>query len=293
MVAKRMGHDPSYTPRKKKLHFKTAADAALQIGFTSGFPTSRAIDGGIKYFSININNLKDVWGSESGNQSADGFFDVATDFNEFFTIGGRVTFSFDMINTAGCKLYMLCSPDSDWTDQLPISTDTATIAAADPGGEIAQKFYRKEIITFLEERVDKKLVAQHWLQRGDGYHSIGKLSLNYKPLWLDPSRGKIFDDSNSDYRTTTLRTGTWDNFSVTANASNKNDYIHIILVPNSDEYNETFQQSDTAMVWGKIHVSQIVMASLNDTDSGTLFQGRNIEVQPTDMIPESAAPPIA
>lgn len=284
----RKGVDPSYTPKKKKFHFKTATDAAISNYYTASLANTRTTDGGIKYFTVNVNNLANVWNQSVTAISADGFDHVAPNYNEFYTIGGRVTYSFDMINTAGHKLYMFCSNTDNPIDDLNIATDSTQLAQADPAGQVAQTLYRREVITALEERVSKKLVSTHWLQRGDGYHSIGRISLNYKPHWLDPSRGKLFDDQNGGWATTTTRSGNWDTWNTTINAPTKRDYIHIILVPVSEQYIEEFQGDATAMVWGKVHLSQIVIACLSDT--ATAIVGSGIDVQ-EDIEDVGATPP--
>lgn len=284
----RKGVDPSYTPKKKKFHFKTATDAAISNYWTASLPNTRTTDGGIKYLTVNVNNLANVWGQSIAAVPADGFERVASTYNEFYTIGGRVTFSFDMINTAGHKLYMFCSNTDNPIDDLNVATDQAELAQADPLGAAAQAFYRREVVTALEERVNKKLVSSHWLQRGDGYHSIGKISLNYKPHDLDPSRGKLFDDANGGWATTTSRTGVWDNWTVNIVQPTKMDYIHLMLVPVAEQYLEEFQGNNTAMVWGKLHLSQIVIACFSD--SATEIVGHNIDVQ-LDVEDVGATPP--
>lgn len=270
-IAKKRGEDPSYIPRTKKFHFKTSTPLALSTSHdaVTGYPTTQLDSAGIRTFTVRMNDMLNVW-QDGFATPPDGFNHVKDGYTKFYTIGGKVSFNFDMINVAGYKLYMLLhntvDPLSDLREGVegPFGSGDEWLGYSAAAGafvnDAAAATWRNQIQTILEEKVSKKLVSTHWLQRGDGYNSVGTISLKYKPHILDPDRGKIMDDDNEVYATL----GTFGR--QVERAPINVDFISIILIPTADPYNIAFMKNQTAMVWGKVNLSQIVVA-INDEDA--------------------------
>lgn len=273
--AKRKGVNPSIVPRKKKFLFRTQTPLILKNTHdANGYPQDSLISGGISSFSVRVNDLKKPW--ETGTASANGWNHVSSSFLKWYTIGAKVKFNFDMVNVAGYKLYMLLGNYASFEDDIKYGSKAVpnwtgfTSAAGSFVSETNAKFFRNQIQTALDSRISKKLISSHYLQRGDGYHSVGTLSLKYNPHYLDPDRGSVMDDDNQGYAT-----GGNPGIETTASPAAV-DYIHIILVPTTDEYNEEFMKSTTAMVFGQLYLEQICVAVNPDTQ---IAMNREISTQ--------------
>jgi len=255
----RRGLDPAVKPKKKKYLLKFDTDLTFEAAHstTTGLPTSDDSDGGIKRFTFKWNDcFHPIIGSTA---QPDGFADISADFSTFQVIGGRAKFDFDMRECAPYKLYMVTHHNENLWASLEITPDFTSPANAETT--------RQLLLTYLDKTGDKTNMSSHWLQRGDGYNSIGTISLRYSPKKFDPSRGSVLDDDNLTYATrgnkyvTNLTTGT--TAGAPAQPTDK-DYCSILLVPTSSEYMAAYYAgaatSVISFLWGKFRMEQIVVA---------------------------------
>lgn len=271
-VTRRKGTDPSIVSKKKKFVFNTSISHFQRVyhqlvGATEpGLPTTNDDvvagaglgDGGIRIFTFHWNDLLQPF-PDSPNKHADGFAHIEQDYSQFYTIGAKATFAFDMREVAAYKLYMITTHTNNLWNATDITPNFTTAGNAE--------VTRKALQNFLDEKADKTNMSSHWLQRGDGYNSVGKISLRYSPRKFDPDRGNILDDENAGYATKggKYRPVIPGPTIGLADSPDNIDYCHIVFLPVARSYMQAYMGNPAgsspiaAMVWGKLFLQQIAV----------------------------------
>lgn len=268
---RRKGIDPSVVTKKRKYLLRTHDSLNFKVVHDelTGLPNDDNVAdngtpayGGIRSFTFKWNDCYHPY--LNSTKQPEGFGEISPDYSVFYTIGAKAIFNFDMREVAAYKLYMFTHQNANYWTSLNLTPDFTTAAFSEAT--------RQNLQTILDEKIDKTNSSSHWLQRGDGYNSVGQISLKYSPKKFDPDRGDIVSDENNQYATRGYK---WKNSSTAAIANvaaspTDNDYCTILLLPVSTEYTKAYyltgtgNPSVTSMVWGKFSLQQIVVGVNTD-----------------------------
>lgn len=304
-VNRRKGTDPSVVSKKKKFVFNTSIshfhrvyhqvvgspDPGLPETNDDAYAGVGNGDGGIRVFTFAWNDLLSPF-PDVPTKQADGFANVEQDYSMFYTIGGKATFAFDMREVAAYKLYMI----STHTNNIWSATDITPNFTTAGNAEIT----RKKLQNYLDEKADKTNMSSHWLQRGDGYNSVGTISLKYSPRKFDPDRGPILDDENNDYATKggKYRPVIPGPTIGLADSPNNLDYCHVIFLPVARSYMQAYMANPAgspnlaAMVWGKLFLQQIAVG-VNTEASLEAYKDVDADIEVDGKRQFSATNPVA
>lgn len=293
--ARRKGRDPAYSPKKQK--FVALSEDRLWMGVThspeTGNPTTNNTDGGIRFFTFRWNDIRHP--IQGSTKSSEGFAKIAPDWEKFYVIGAKARFDFDMREVAPYKLYMITHQNANFWISAGITPDFTTDSLAEGT--------RAALLAYLERVADKKNMSSHWLQRGDGYNSVGSVSLKYKPKLFDPDRGNILDDDNEEYAVKGERWRAASSSSALGNSQSPTDvdYCSIILVPTSLDYMTAYFATDpnnlggtlgtVSAVWGRFHLEQIHIAVKNENAPDGRIRAGITDTERTGTLQPSNANP--